>query len=186
MEHGQSIVKKLREIFSLGYTPSRRGESYFEKTSENEFTKDLCNCFGHACFNLKNKHYKEYNISAYERIHFQGINSELDLLTKEEASKRLLDYIRNVGLMVERCPKEAILKSNQWKVALFFDEIYFGELRLLRDYHFMLQESDKSWSSKISYTEKVEKLEELPENYNTYYTLYDIYSITNPNAKLER
>lgn len=186
MEGIKPVVKKLREIFELGYVPSRRGESYYYKTQSGDLTKDLVNCFGHACFNLTNEMFDKFDITIEDKYDMQAITGRIDSLSKKQVSLKLLDFVRDIGLMVERCPKEAKLKANQWKIALYFDQITFGKETFLRDFHFMKQENDNSWTSKISFTSRVAVEEDLPKQFTNYYRLYDVYKITNPHAKIER
>ena len=94
----------------------------------------------------------------------------------------MIGFLRKTGLQVERYQEGKILKSNQWKVAMYFSEAYkrgFGE----RGWHFLLQERDGSWSGKDGGSTIVEKFEKpeqfIPWALNNKYELDDILVLTN-------
>ncbi len=184
MKERRSLIKDISTIFALGYVPSRGDESYLYKTKSHTTTASLCNCFGHACFNLTNQQLDDLNIYDSDIIALQGYcGADLSIKTKSEITKHLFKIVKDAGLIVKPCTKESILKNNQWKVALYFDELSIYNKTYLRDFHFLKQEKDGSWSSKIGYRPEVKKVETLPKQYDYYYSLYGVYSITNPNAK---
>ena len=78
---------------------------------------------------------------------------------------------------------EQALKFNQWKVALYFEEIEFKGKKWLNDFHFLKEEQDGSWSGKMGYTKFVKEYDFLPETCDNY-CHYNTYSITNPHAKV--
>lgn len=177
----ESFLKKANQIFKLGYVPSRKSESYFcviKKANENILTGNLCNCLCHACFNFLNEHYKSYDFSEYEMLSTQGFINQCK--TKEEISLKIQNFLKSTGLKVEKDSQYNDLKENQWRVALFFDEITFGNVHLIRDFHFMLEEKDKTWSSKENFEPKLNVLNSLPQNYQDYYKLHEVFVLENP------
>ena len=178
------IIKRIGKIFELGYVPSRGDETYYFKTQNSIMTGHIFNCFAHACFNLTNEQIDELNLYEDEIFHMQGYNRDiLGTLEKKEVAEHFFGLIKDAGLIVEPCLEETILNNNQWKIALYFDEIEFGKDRRLRDFHFLLQEKDGTWSGKAGYTPRVKTVETLPEELDFYYKFYECYSITNPYAE---
>lgn len=180
----QSFLKKSNEIFKLGYTPSRSNETYYFKFQQLDkfvITGNLSNCFSHACFNFLNQHYNDFNISDYDILAIQGLVDRSK--TKEEISLKFKNFLNSAGLQVEKDSKYKILNNNEWRVALFFDEIQIGNRTIIRDYHFILQEKDKTWSSKENFSPKLNILSSLPEKYTDYYKLHDVFVLKNPEAR---
>ena len=182
MDCKKEIIKKLNTIFSNGYVAKRGEESYCEMLNGNLHPYRLCNCFEHACLNLTNQQIAE-NFEEDDAIYLQGLSNPLGMYTPRFATYEFKNYLEQVGLKMKKCSKDAILKNNQWKVAIYYDEITFGGNKYFRGFHFMRQEEDGKWSGKYGYEKKVDILEELPEQYDNYYKLYNTYSITNPNAR---
>lgn len=182
------MFKKIQRIFKSGYVPDRGDETYFYNfidpvLKQEVYTSEICNCFGHACFNLKNEHFKNHKISLVNRDFFYNFGTDLETKNNEEIEKLILKKIESVGLIPSLAKDTTQLKNNQWKVAMYIDRISFGQNDVFRDYHFMLQEKDGRWSSKDSFKVDVEKYDELTKHFGLYYKLHNVYTITNPNAK---
>lgn len=181
------MLKKLQQIFKLGYVPDRGNETYrcLINNHENDtiFTGKLCNCFGHACFNLKNKHYEEYKITRNDKHFFYDFINDIKTKSNDEVARILLKKVEEVGLSISLAKNTETLKNNQWKVAMYFDRITFGKTEVLRDFHFLLQQKDGSWQGKNGFTFNVKTYETLPLYCEQYYTLHKTYTITNPNAR---
>ena len=170
--HG--IVKKLNQIYKMGYVASRGGEKYTSTTTL------VANCFGHACFNLDNKSLDAINSSKNDLKNFFRDFSGIDGRGFFEKVKY---KIRQVGLKIEESSLSEKMDKNQWKIAYFIqDDIFRG-----RDLHFMIQESDGTWTSKLGTSSEVEVYNKLPKVYKDGYELAGIYKITNPyvNTKQE-
>ena len=184
MEKRVPVIKKIGKIFELGYVPSRGDETYSFKTKNSILTGNILNCFAHACFNLTNEQIDELNLYEDEIFDLQGYNrSNLSQMKKEDVAQHFAGLIKDAGLIVEPCLEETVLNGNQWKIALYFDEIEFGGSKSLRDFHFLIQEEDGSWSGKAGYTPRVKKFDKLTEKLDYYYSFYECYAITNPFAE---
>ena len=166
-------ILKLQQVFKMGYTPSRGKESY----SEIKYFY-IPNCFAHACFNLTNQQLS--NFKEADKHAFRGFVQSILQLDKYIA-KDLFDFVKLCGLKVQKSNRSLPKHDNEWKVA-----IYFGSERLKKDYHFLLQEKDGSWSGKHGETDQVTFYPEAPKyldyNFEFPYKLYGIYKITNPYA----
>ncbi len=194
------VIKVLKKIYKDGYVASRGLESYIFKIQEDAMAYKYVNCFGHACFNLKNQHFIENNLTPADTNCFGGLiecnelsateysklctqyilNSAYD--KPEEVTSRLFETVTSAGLVVDKCLEKSILKNNQWKVALYF----LKSPNHLIDYHFLLQEKDGRWSSKMGHSQNLEVLENLEETIYHGYKIYGIYSITNPYVKPDK
>ena len=187
MEKHKPIIKRISEIFELGYVPCRGDESYFYKTKKLSKTGDLLNCFGHAVFNFTNEQLDSLNLCNSEIFELQGYTGhDLDKKDKQEIADHFCGIIKDAGLLVTACSADATMKFNQWKVALYFDKFTINNKSYIRDFHFLRQEKDGTWSGKSGYRPEVKKIDKLPQNYDYYYTLFEVYSITNPHAKEDR
>ena len=154
----------------MGYLPSRGLIDY-------SFSPFKVNCLGHACFNFTDKILKEIS----EEVFFYHIPS-FRVPSEDVFTEDLSYYLKAVGLKISPCEKLDILKSNEWKVALYFSY----ELGGITDYHFMLQEKDGHWSSKQGWhSQYLDFFKTLPEVYDTNYKLFGVYKISNPYAKKE-
>ncbi len=184
------MFKKLQEIFKNGYVPDRGDETYkftLPHRDPDMFsilkTGDLCNCLGHACFNLKNEHFEKYKINISDSRFFQGFIKDKETRENDVMAQKILNKIKAVGIIVSPAQNTEVLKNNQWRIAMYFDRIGIGSTNYLRDFHFIIQEKDKTWSGKDSWNFDVHKYDKLPEICDDYYKLYNVYTLTNPNAR---
>ena len=182
---GPRILKtilKLKKVFMLGYCPERKGESY---SFVNPYTDinyyQQINCFAHACFNLTNQ---QITSNCFEKNDIDSFKNLIDDYWEEDKSieRKLTTFVRKTGLKIEECSDEEDLEENQWRVALYFFTGYF-----FRDFHFLLNEKDGSWSSKYGTEDVLEFFENRPdefvvEKYGDHYQYYGTYKITNPYA----
>ena len=167
----KAIIKKLNQVYKMGYVASRGKEVYTSKTAL------VANCFGHACFNLDNKSLDAINSKNNDLKNFfrdfSGINGR-------SFFDKAKEKIRQVGLRIEASSLSEKVDKNQWKIAYFVqDDIFRG-----RDLHFMIQESDGKWTSKLGTSSEVEVFDKLPKVYKDGYELAGIYKITNPYIKV--
>ncbi len=96
----ESTIKKLKTIFSLGYLPSRGNETYRVITSKGIPAANLGNCLEHACFNLTNSLFKQYEFDYVDALAFKGL---LDYnLTYDENARSMLKLVSSVGLKVKK------------------------------------------------------------------------------------
>ncbi len=170
----QAIIKKFNGIYKRGYVPSRNRQEYTYKTAS------MVNCFGHACFNLDNSELEELGDLKDALYDFLRKFSLKYGNYMDEASKR----IREVGLKIEKSSiKEEINSKNQWKIAYYYlYDDFWGSC----DAHFMIQEKDGTWSSKLGSKQEVEIFEKLPKVFHDEYELVGIYKITNPYVTLDK
>lgn len=181
-------VLKIKKIFALGYLPSRGYQSYLPicKHSQKPYAYQV-NCFAHACLNLTNQQLEELKLDNCDTYIFD-IKS-YSYQPQEEIQKTFTKRIKRFGLIAEQCEKDYIPeKENQWKVALYFG---FSRHCLDYDYHFLKQEKDGSWSSKIGWgCDELDILSALPDTYNspsgTDYQLQQTYIITNPHIESKK
>ena len=168
----KSTIKKLNEIFKLGHLPSRNGEDYSIMTFE------FINCFAHACLNLTDKEIVDFDISEMNSREFGNFFRR----TKEDTSQQIINTLTQAGLKVEPCDQDKVLKPNQWKVALYFE--FFHTIN--KDFHFLIQEKDGSWSGKVGYSRKCHIFNYLPKEIEAgkcFYLYYGTYCLTNPYAE---
>lgn len=169
----EGFVKNLNEYFKRGHMPNRYNEEYlsFVKHLDSQ-TYKLVNCVGHAFINANEKDILDlkYNFVS-ENILSDFFKGEK---TYANAFRNVCEFFERVGLKIEKTTLETKPDFNQWKVAC-----YFKDLEQDKDYHFMLQEKDGSWSSKRGFTIDVEHFDELPQKHRNY-ELEDIIMVTNP------
>lgn len=181
-DYKYETILKLNKIFKLGYVPSRGKESYEEKNSDGLAFCTLINCFGHACFNLKNSQLEVFDCDESRNF---GNHIEYPGQPNYEIARNLFDFIKAVGLKVRRVGKNCIPGTNQWLVALYFAKSMFDGTN--QDYHFMLREKDGIWSHKMGHKKTVDYCSKPPRSFvsNAYYryTLYGYFLLSNPYAK---
>lgn len=176
----QGLIKDLKNIFKQGYIPSRERQSYRYLTKSNDYAYSLINCFAHSFFNLTNEQIDQIKLSSAKAFNFGDWNvlKSLSDQEKEKVLKKKLKFINDIGLNVEKGGEYDEIKSNQWKIAYYFD-------MNLGDLHFMLQERDGSWSSKKGKENIIERSSDLPYVYDNRYILKGVLIVTNPNAKTQ-
>ena len=167
------IVKKLNKIYKMGYMPSR-GKMVYTFESAN-----MVNCFGHACFNLDDKNLEK----------FKSVKDDLkDFFTKFSTEgntrnfyERAKEKVSQVGLGFAKSDLKEKLQNNQWKVAYYImNDVFRG-----RDVHFMIQEKDGTWTSKLGTKSELEIFDVPPQTYRYDYELVGIYKIKNPYIKVK-
>ena len=167
MEIKSGIIKKLNQIYKMGYVASRGKQQYNYKTTL------IANCFGHACFNLDNKSLKTLEKSSDElKDFFRNFSGGNGRGFFEKAKEK----IRQVGLRIEQSSLSEKTDKNQWKIAYYIQQDIFRG----NDLHFMIQESDGTWTSKLGTSSEIEVFDNLPDVYRDSYELAGIYKITNP------
>lgn len=178
MKIKRNLIKKLRNIVSLGHVPNRELENYFYITQNNEDVCMCINCFAHACFNLSNEDIEMLGITEKHGQFFGNFNGFFT--TPDEGLERqIVDFVEKTGLQMRPVLKhDEALNRNQWKVAMYIDHMnWFG-----KDFHFFLQEKDGSWSHKQGYSSNVQKKETIGEKHQQY-DYYKTFIITNPFAR---
>ncbi len=174
-----AFAKKLNVIYKHGYLPSRGTESYKVMLDEDVYAADLINCYGHACFNLTNRQLKEFGITSRD-TNFLWCLWEDPAAKFSYVAEQMEKFIRSTGLKVARCKPNEKTKSNQWKIA-----VYYQSEGDIDDYHFMLQEKSGIWSSKLGASDHVDTYDDLPRPYYRDYTFYATYIITNPYVQAQ-
>ncbi len=172
-------IKILQEIVKSGYIPKRCQQSYNYITKLGLPAYSLANCFSHACFNLTNEMFDKYS---FDEDMKKSINHfyEFPFDSNECISNKMIKLINDTGLKITPSKPNAILKDNEWMVAL-----YFSKEGLFKDFHLLLKEKDDTWTSKEGATQKFYTLNELPKKYKNdwfKYKLYKTYKIENPYA----
>lgn len=176
-------INILQEIVKSGYVPKRCQQSYDYVTKLGLPAYCLANCFSHACFNLTNDMFDKYS---FDEDMKKSINHfyEFPFDSNECIEGRMINLIKEVGLKITLTKPSAILKENEWKVAL-----YFSKEGLFKDFHLLLREKDNTWTSKEGATNKFYTINDLPKKYKSYwfkYKLYNVYKIENPYAQISQ
>lgn len=178
------LLRKLYKVFKDGYRPARGNEYYNVKLDNGVKAYEQVNCLGHV-FNLRNQQFNDYKIKPYKMFgYFSGLRASR---FKEDATEQMFDFIKETGLKIEECdPKKTITDFKSWKVALYFHDTPWH-----KDFHFLLEDAPRNWSSKLGFEPYVEHNYELvpPKIYRNLvdnnpdpYEFYGTYKITNPNA----
>lgn len=188
-EQREHLLRKLNQVFKDGYRPARGSESYDVKLKNGLYTYEGVNCLGHI-FNLRNKQFDDYDFGPYHMYGrftnpYFGIGKSIEF--EDKTKDIMFDFIKEVGLKIEECdPSKPIEDFKSWKIAL-----YFLNTKYHKDFHYLLEDSPKNWSSKLGYQPHVERIQKetpplqyhnLIEEYPETYNLYGTYKITNENA----
>lgn len=148
------ILGKLHQIFKDGYRPMRGDESYNTFLKNGSQVYDLVNCFGHT-FNLRNQQFEDYNIKPY-RLYGRFSDYEDSVYFENKTAQSIFDFIKETGLKIEECkPDDKITDFRSWKIALYFYNNWNH-----KDFHFLLEEKPKKWSSKLGFHPYVEHVNE--------------------------
>lgn len=197
MKDKEKTILKLKSAFDLGYYPSRFDESYVATTADNYKIYDLINCMSHACFNLTNDILSKIHFNYHDTLVFGDFyymeddcmddNCVEDYYVEDECSvieksvNMMVDFVKKVGLQIQPSNTLNLQQPNEWNIALYLNSY---------DYHFLLQEKSKIWSSKFGKNKDLEFFNELPNPYKhaflPEYKLHGIYTIANPNYKGEK
>lgn len=182
----EPVIKGLNEVFRMGYLANRGKEKY------GSFSF-YANCLEHACCNLTNEQLEaldkrliDLGMSEYDYFFtnpYGGFSENSIVQAKDE----IFDFLRRTGLKVDVETVKQELKSNQYRVAMYFSEAYTTG-KGTKDVHFILQERDGSWSSKegggeVEFMPTLENI--LPFRNSNRYVLHNKLIITNPYAKIE-
>lgn len=179
-----NLILKFNKIFKKGYVPARGAKDYFA-LHNGTCIAEYFNCFGHACFNPLDEQIEEEDFSYAETRPLFNVLGNETFPSARAISEKVFDFVRATGLSVEECGLYDKMKSNQWKVAFYIDKgDNEGEFKLKNgDTHFMLQEKNGKWSSKMGDCKTLQYFQELPTVFDCDYALYGIYKITNPYAE---
>ncbi len=169
----KGVIKKINTMLKRGKMAGRGREKY---TIFNTFS---VNCFGHAVFNFSNQ-----EIRNLRRKHEDELRTFLCGLWEPDDNKesfkditeQLEQKIRDTGLILEECQEGDKVKEGQWKVAYY----YYDDGGIDKDFHFMRQEKDGRWSSKLGTFMEIEYYDRLPLMFNYGYCLAKVYKVTNP------
>ena len=183
-------ILKLRQIFSMGYVPSRGEQSYsFVNHNDNATFAQHINCFAHACFNLTNEQIEDGLFDYLDRLSFSSHihNSNCNYIEEE---KSFINFVRSSGLEMRPLGADELIShhpqfiaDNEWIVA-----VYYTNARNKKDIHFFLREKDGSWSGKLGFRDEITHFAELPIPYyshnesNDVYYFHKQYVIRNPHA----
>ena len=176
----ESAIKILHTFFKQGYFPSRDRQSYGVFLPQAKIqAQNLVNCMAHACFNLTNAQLNTPAFQEFKGFYTGGmVDGNTD--TKEVQTEKMLHFIKEVGLKVEECDPDAVLKDfRSWKVGLYFR---YSDVWEDLDYHYCLQEKDNTWSSKFSSYLQLDHFEYLRAYMLNGYEFEKCFIITNPNA----
>lgn len=172
LEEEKCVIKKINVLLKRGKMPGRGDEKY---TIFNTFT---VNCLGHAFFNFTNNQIKKLNSQYSEGFRYflwHIVEPEIQRDAYKFVTEQLEQKIRDTGLILEECDINDKVKDGQWKVAYYYKDGLQNE-----DFHYMRQEKDGTWSSKLGSYRQIEHFDRLPLMYNDGYCLAKIYKVTNP------
>ena len=168
---------KLHQIFSMGYLPSRKDETYYMFNPKMRMMYGgMVNCFEHACFNLTNKLLYEYNFDDLDMINFGERMAYDAMYSKERILKNAIKFVNATGLIMKEASPKIILKSNEWLVSA-----YLTKSSTINDFHFFLQEREGYWSGKCGYELETETFDTLPKIYTAPHEA--TFKIQNPFVK---
>ena len=175
-------VLRIKELFKKGYFPARGSQSYLAVCkSTNEAYSHQINCFAHACLNLTNEQLEQLNLDRLDRCTFDIKTYQYE--PQERIEQTFTKRVKRFGLEAHLCERNFLItKQNQWKVALYFGT---SPRTLDVDYHFLKQEKNGVWTSKVSWgLDEIECFDSLPDTYyspsGVEYHLHNTYIITNP------
>ena len=174
MKEFEGLIKEINNIYKRGYLPSRGKNEYTQKTAS------MVNCFGHAVFNLQNQDLESILSSKETLLTYQRKFGTVGI---KGIMKVVKEKVQEVGLEIQKSSIDEKLEENQWKIAYFY---MFSSPYNSADAHFMIQEKDGTWTSKLGVKEEIEVFKKLPEDYHCGYLLQGIYKITNPYIKCEK
>ena len=180
-----NFILKLNQIFKKGYVPSRGAKDYFA-LHNGSCIAEYINCFGHACFNLTDELIKMAQFSYHEAGIFFNILGNEVYSNGRKVCDKMFNFVRETGLSVDECGLYDQMRYNQWKVAFYIDKGGDANNVARGDIHFMLQEKDGKWSSKMGTAKTLQYFRELQRVFFCDYDLYGIYKITNPYVESER
>lgn len=89
-------------------------------------------------------------------------------------TEQLEQKICKTGLLLEECQINDKIEDGQWKVAYYYKD---GDDK---DFHFIRQEDDGIWSSKLGSYMEIDHFDTLPLMLGDEYCLAKIYKVTNP------
>ena len=180
-------VIKIKKLFSMGYMPSRENQSYLAISPKTKTSyTHTANCFAHACLNLTNEQLDKLNLDRCDTNTFDIKTYLYEPI--EHMENTFLKRIQRFGLKATPCEDNDLFnRENQWKVALYFG---LSPLTLDYDYHFLKQEKDGTWSSKVGWgSTELQLFSSLPDTYispnNVGYSYYKTYIITNPFVEIK-
>lgn len=175
------ILKKLKEFVGQGHMPCRGDEDY------KDFGCHI-NCFGHI-FGLSNAQLGTLGLDAFKYSLLNPFGG-CDERSTDKAKQEMMDFIEQAGLLVEEEKIAKVLKSNQYRVALYFSEGFInGNGR--KDYHWLRQRRDGAWEGKRGAdSDIVDKFDSLPKSLpfdcSNKYILDSVSVVTNPHASAGR
>ena len=177
----ENLIKKLNRVYKRGYVPSRNLSNYSGFSFEGIAVSSLYNCFAHACCGWTNDMIIASRLTCEESEYFGNFYDNFSE-PPEVIEKRILKLVNDAGLEIVPCQQNALLKNNQWKVALYFKDGY-GKFN---NFHFLKYEPKNNlWTSKFSHYSVIETFDTLPQCYDDTYKFYNTYKITNPFAANE-
>ncbi len=177
----QRQLDKIKAFIKGGHVPSRKTQDYINSGR-------YVNCFEHALLNLTNEQLKELDVGDSTTKLFGGLANTAKFNvppTPQSIENNMRALIEKIGLKVDASDGAPLkLTKNQWLIALYFAD---------SKWHFVLQETDGTWSSKEGWTLRVKRFTELNRLFQegafaTYYKLLELqklYIITNPYAESE-
>ena len=177
-----SNIQKIKRTIKAGHVPSRGDEDYKYCTKSGYLASDIVNCLGHAVFNFSNAELDDMKLDKEAGRIFCDIESKKGGDTIEGITEGVIDLVKKTGLKIEPAKPEAMLKSNQWKIALYFGQLEDSTLV----FHFFFQEEPNHWTSKMAHQKHITHYDHLDDIYvdkDATYEKYEEYIITNPYAE---
>lgn len=164
----KGVIKKINAILRKGKMTGRGGQKY---TIFNTFT---INCLGHAFFNFSNQQIRNLR-RGYEdelRSFLWGLEEPSD---QQDAFKLITEQLEQkiceTGLLLEECQINDKIEDGQWKVAYYYKD---GDDK---DFHFIRQEDDGTWSSKLGSYMEIDHFDTLPLMLGDEYCLAKIIKL---------
>lgn len=184
LKRRETLAENLSEFIKKGFLKDRGKEKYTFRAAR------YVNCLGDACFGLTNAQIEEYVCRQYVDNKF--CKSPFGTFMPESSEKLLeeiFDFLQKTGLRISLCQQNDVLKANQRVVAIYFakacDQPNSNEKFESKDFHFLHQKPDGTWTGKQGFERKVVHYKTLPQTLplqkNNPYILHGVFTLTNPH-----
>lgn len=175
-------VAKIRPLIKNGFLPDREPCQQYTPHKAS-----LCNCFVNA-LGFSNQELTNIGFNINDFYVFGGIAGDLlynETVSTTQCKNKMFEFLQNLGLEV--CSDKKILKSNEWRVALYFSR----DWNLTREFHWLRERNDHIWEGKIGFCNEFHEFSYAPKkitlqdesSHKINYRLENTYVLSNPQVK---